>query len=458
MNPDASPEEEAAVIADLRRRLAANDTVNSRFERPTLFSFRTPIEVEVYGDSLDEVYAVVSELKPGMEAVPGLVEIKSSLELGNPELQISFHRDQLTLLGLTLGEVAETVRNKVQGEVATRFQEGDREIDIVVRSVDLGRATRDDVTDMIVGQRDGRPIFLKSIADIRLAEGPGEIRRIGQKRVAVVSGSLSGRDMGAVAAEVRQLIAETAMPAGVTASLSGQEEEREQSLRSMMMAMALAIFLVYLVMASQFESLVHPFIIIFTLPLGAVGVVAALALSGISINIVVMIGVVMLAGIVVNNAIVLIDSVNQKREAGLAREEALVSAGRDRLRPILMTSATTIFGLLPMAIGIGEGAELRAPLAITVIGGLSVATLLTLFVIPVVYSLVDRRNPAPAEAPESAPGGGMENFSGPGQDGPTRPLDPQPLQARSTLHSRGTDGSQLSRPGLSGSDLSRGGP
>jgi len=436
MADDATPEEEARVIAALRRRLAASDGVSYKFERPTLFSFRTPIEVEIYGDSLDEVHGVVSELLPALEAVPGLVEVKSSLELGNPELQISFHHDQLTLLGLTLGEVAETVRNKVHGEVATRFQEGDREIDIVVRSIDLGRASREDVTDMIVGQKDGRPIFLKSIADIRLAEGPSEIRRIGQKRVAVVSGSLSGRDMGAVADDVRQILRDTSMPAGVTASLSGQEEERARSLRSMLMAMALAIFLVYLVMASQFESLVHPFIIIFTLPLGAVGVVAALALAGLSINIVVMIGIVMLAGIVVNNAIVLIDSVNQKRQAGLDREAALVAAGRDRLRPILMTSATTIFGLAPMAVGLGEGAELRAPLAITVIGGLSVATLLTLFVIPVVYSLIDRRDPTSSEVPATSSGGvpatgtpGSGSGSGPG--GAPRPLAPQPAQARS---------------------------
>jgi HAE1 family hydrophobic/amphiphilic exporter-1 len=161
--------------------------------------------------------------------------------------------------------------------------------------------------------------------------------------------------------------------------------------------MSLAIFLVYLVMASQLESFLHPFVIIFTLPLGAIGVIGALALTGRSINIVAMIGAVMLAGIVVNNAIVLVDAVNQRRRSGMGKSEALIAAGSDRLRPILMTSATTILGLLPMALGLGEGAELRAPLAITVIGGLTVATLLTLVVIPVVYSLVDRQ----AEATEA---------------------------------------------------------
>jgi len=174
-----------------------------------------------------------------------------------------------------------------------------------------------------------------------------------------------------------------------------------------MMAMALAIFLVYLVMASQFESFLHPFVIIFTLPLGAIGVVGALMLTGRSINVVAMIGAVMLAGIVVNNAIVLVDAVNQRRRDGMSKREALIAAGSDRLRPILMTSATTILGLLPMALGIGEGAELRAPLAITVIGGLSVATLLTLLVIPVVYSMLDRRKTVtdPADELSESPAG-----------------------------------------------------
>jgi HAE1 family hydrophobic/amphiphilic exporter-1 len=172
--------------------------------------------------------------------------------------------------------------------------------------------------------------------------------------------------------------------------------------------MGLAIFLVYLVMASQFESFLHPFVIIFTLPLGAIGVILALAITGNTINVVAIIGAVMLAGIVVNNAIVLIDAVNQRRRSGAPVAEALTDAGLTRLRPILMTSATTIFGLMPMAIGLGEGAELRAPLAVTVIGGLAVATALTLIVIPVVYSLLaGERMPHTAESPQVPAGGPM---------------------------------------------------
>jgi HAE1 family hydrophobic/amphiphilic exporter-1 len=391
MKPDASSEQEEAVIAALRARLDTSDLARYKFERPTYFTFRTPIEIEIYGDDLAQLQTAATMIKSKVESVPGLVDVKSSAELGNPEVQVTFNRDQLAQLNLDLSQVAATVRNKVQGEVATRFTEGDREIDILVRSVEAGQASVADVGEMIIAQIGDRPIFLNSVADIRVTEGPSEIRRIGQKRAVVIAGSLSGRDMGAVAADIRTVLRSTALPAAVTASLSGQEEEMQRSIRSLILAMALAIFLVYLVMASQFESFLHPFVIIFTLPLGAIGVVFALLITGKSISIVAMIGIVMLAGIVVNNAIVLIDAVNQLRRKGVAKTEALVEAGLTRMRPILMTSATTVLGLLPMALGLGEGAELRAPLAITVIGGLSVATVLTLFVIPVVYSVLDRK-------------------------------------------------------------------
>jgi HAE1 family hydrophobic/amphiphilic exporter-1 len=398
MKPDTTPEDEEAVITAIRQRLETSQLARFKFERPTYFTFRTPIEVEVYSDSIDELQKSTVALKKAVEGVPGFVDVKTSAELGNPELQVTFNREQLAQLGLDLSQVAATVRGKVQGTVATRFTQGDREIDIVVRSVEVGAASVGDIREMIIGSKDDRPIFLSSVADIQLVSGPSEIRRIGQKRAAVIAGNLSGRDMGAVAADVRSVIRATALPAGVTASLSGQEEEMQRSMRSLMLAMALAIFLVYLVMASQFESFLHPFVIIFTLPLAAIGVVIALALAGRSVSIVAMIGVVMLAGIVVNNAIVLIDAVNQLRRKGMGKEEALVEAGLNRMRPILMTSLTTVLGLLPMALGLGEGAELRAPLAVTVIGGLTVATMLTLIVIPVVYSLLDRQHYAADES------------------------------------------------------------
>ena len=215
MVPGTTPEQEAEVIAELRERLEVSGLARFKFERPTFFSFRTPIEVEVYSDNLAELHQATSELKQRIEQVPGLVDVKSSAELGNPELQIAFDRNQLSLLGLNLGDVADTLRKKVQGDVATRFTEGDREIDIVVRSVDLGRASVDDVKNFIVAQRDNVPIYLKSVAEVTLVEGPSEIRRIGQKRTGVISGNLAGRDMGAVASDVREILAATALPATV---------------------------------------------------------------------------------------------------------------------------------------------------------------------------------------------------------------------------------------------------
>ncbi len=410
MRPGSDPAAEGTAIRRLRDRLEASPLASYTFQRPSYFTFRTPIEVELYSDSIEELHEAAATVREGMERVPGLVDVETTAELGNPELQITFRRDQLARLGLGLFEVADTVRNKVQGEVATRFLEGDREIDILVRSVGNDDASLSDVESMIVSQRDGVPIYLKSVADVRVAKGPSEIDRIGQKRAALVSGNITGRDMGSVARDIQTALDTAALPPTTTAFVGGQHEEMSRSLRSLLAAMALAIFLVYLVMASQFESFLHPFVIIFSLPLGAIGAVGALFLAGKSIEIVAMIGLVMLAGIVVNNAIVLVDAVNQRRREGLPRRRAIVEAASSRLRPILMTSSTTILGLLPMALGLGEGAELRAPLAITVIGGLAVATLLTLFVIPVVYSLVDRKAFAADAGVEShearsAPGG-----------------------------------------------------
>ncbi|MEM1204319.1 MAG: efflux RND transporter permease subunit [Acidobacteriota bacterium] len=425
------PADEQAVASVLRQRLAATPDLDFELERPSVFTFRTPVEVEVYGDDLGELHDASIQLLGRLGRTAGVVDLKSSAQLGNPELQVTFNREQLVQLGLDLADVAATVRGKVRGDVATRFSEGDREVEVLVRSVDLGEASVTDVADLIVGQRqvggvrkisertesgylverevksgpgESVPIRLKTVADVRLVEGPSEIRRIGQKRAAVLSGNLEDRDMAAVAVDLQDGIRAEALPLGVTAVLGGQHEEMSRSLRSLLLTMGLAVFLVYLVMASQFESFLHPFVIIFTLPLGAIGVISALALTGNTVDVVAMIGAVMLAGIVVNNAIVLVDAVNRlRRDEGMAKMDALLEAGRRRLRPILMTSATTIFGLLPMALGLGEGAELRATLAITVIGGLAVATLLTLIVIPVVYSLLDRTEDAVRDAEDDAP-------------------------------------------------------
>ena len=295
----------------------------------------------------------------------------------------------------------------MRGELATRYTLQDKKIDVLVRSVDTRKASVDDLRKLIVNPTAERPVTLESVANISTSRGPSEVRRVAQERVALISANLGFGDLGAAATEARSIIDRTTLPVGVSAIVSGQNEEMQDSFRSMQFALALAVFLVYLVMASQFESLIHPLVILFTIPLALVGAVLALFLTGTTVNVVAMIGVIMLAGIVVNNAIVLVDLINQLRSEGIAKTEAIMEAGRARLRPILMTTLTTALGLLPMAIGFGEGAEVRTPMAITVIGGLLVSTLLTLLVIPVVYSLLDRKKwAAGAGAELVSPAGG----------------------------------------------------
>jgi HAE1 family hydrophobic/amphiphilic exporter-1 len=305
---------------------------------------------------------------------------------------------------LAVRDIADRVVANVRGELATRYTWRDRKIDVLVRSVDNREASVEEIRQLIINPSSDRPLPLEAVADVGIARGPAEIRRVNQERVAIITADFAYGDLGAAVLEVERILDAVPMPAGIGAIVTGQSEEMEASFRSMKFALTLAIFLVYLVMASQFESLLHPFVILFTIPLALVGAVLALYLTGTSINVVAFIGVIMLAGIVVNNAIVLIDLINQLRTSGMEKHAAIMEAGKVRLRPILMTTTTTILGLVPMAIGVGEGAEVRTPMAITVIGGLLTSTLLTLVVIPVVYSLLDRKHwqPAPAPATTSA--------------------------------------------------------
>src|SRR5690606_22153961 len=256
-----------------------------------------------------------------------------------------------------------------------------------------------------------------SVAEVRPTIGPSEIHRVDQSRVAIVSAGLRYGDLGSAVQEVERLVAENPLDPGVAMRVAGQNEELQASQNSLLFAFALAIFLVYLVMASQFESLLHPFVIMFTIPLAMVGAVLALWLSGSNVSVVVFIGLILLVGIVVKNAIVLIDKVNQLREAGVPKREALVEGSYSRLRPIVMTTLTTLFGFAPLAFFGGEGAEVRAPMAITVIGGLAVSTLLTLLVIPVVYDLLDRR-PDAHYVRRGQRGTALARSAGDGGDGP----------------------------------------
>ncbi len=387
----ASANTEENTMNAMRSSLSQVPGLQYKFSRPSLFSFSTPVEVEISGFDLDKLKILSDKITNKMEANNRFADIKNSMEIGSPEIQILFDRDRAASLGLQVHEVADRVVSNVRGDVATRYSWRDRKIDVLVRARQQDRASAEEIQQIIVNPGSERPIPLSAIAEIKIANGPSEIRRSSQQRVAVISANLNYGDLGEAALAVQNIIDNTTAPIGIYARVAGQNEEMSNSFQSLLFALSLAIFLVYLVMASQFESLLHPFIILFTIPLALIGAVLALYLTGTTISVVVFIGLILLAGIVVNNAIVLIDLINQLREKGTDKLEAIMEGAKSRLRPILMTTLTTTLALLPLAIGFGDGAELRAPMGITVIGGLLVSTLLTLVVIPVMYSILDHK-------------------------------------------------------------------
>jgi len=391
LKPGAGRAEENAVMEAMRAELARIPGVQYEFSRPALMTFASPLQIEISGYDLDSLALVSNLVIQEMSASGRFTDIRTTVERGNPEIQIVFDQERAAKLGLAVRDIADRVVANVRGELATRYTWRDKKIDVLVRSVDTRQSSIDEIRRLIVNPASDRPVSLDAVADISVSMGPTEIRRVAQERVAIITANFSYGDLGAAAIEAGSIIGRMSMPNGISAIVSGQSEEMQESFQSMQFALALAIFLVYLIMASQFESLVHPFVILFTIPLALIGAVLALFVTGTTINIVALIGVIMLAGIVVNNAIVLVDLINQLRAQGIDRIAAIMEAGSARLRPILMTSLTTALGLLPMAVGVGEGSEVRAPMAITVIGGLLVSTFLTLVVIPVVYSLMDRK-------------------------------------------------------------------
>lgn len=387
----ADPESEQRVIKRVRAILRPLPDVEARVVRPVLFSFKTPIEVEIHGDDLIALRRKAEEVSRVMAELPQLADVETSQRSGAPEVQLEYDRDKLARMGLDVSTLAGRVRDAVKGAEATLYNLGDRRVPIVVRYREEDRREVSQIGEFTVNPGQARQVPLSAVARVELAEGPSEVRRIDGRRVALVTANLAQGSLGsAVAALNETLRRDIKWPENMSFFLAGQNEEWNNTRSSLMLALALAIFLVYVIMAMQFESLVQPLVIMLSIPLAAFGAVLALAALKISLSIVVFLGMILLAGIVVNNAIVLIDYINTLRRRGTERKEAIIQAGAVRLRPILMTTATTVLGLLPMALGFGDGAELRSPMAITVIAGLSISTILTLIFIPSIYDLFDR--------------------------------------------------------------------
>ncbi|MDW7675866.1 MAG: efflux RND transporter permease subunit, partial [Bacillota bacterium] len=298
-------------------------------------------------------------------------------------------RAKAAVYGLNVAQIASAARAGVEGQVATRYRTGSEEIDVRVKLAEDTTKDLAAVENIMVASPFGQ-VPLGEVVEIRYAQGLSSIVRQDQVRTVSITANLDGRDLASVMADVKQKVNdEIFVPTGYTIEFGGEATEMVEAFGDLTKALLLAIVLVYMIMAAQFESLLHPFIIMFSMPVTIIGVILALVISGQSLSIVTFIGIIMLAGIVVNNAIVLVDYINILRRNGMSKHEAILAAGPTRLRPILMTALTTILAMVPLALGIGEGAELQTPMATAVIGGLTTSTFLTLLFIPVMYSLLD---------------------------------------------------------------------
>ncbi|MDQ0339574.1 HAE1 family hydrophobic/amphiphilic exporter-1 [Caldalkalibacillus uzonensis] len=350
-----------------------------------------PVQIEITGHDLDTLADLAQEVSAAISSVPGITNVTSSLEDTRPELQVIIDRDLTSQYGLSQSEVMQTIRLAFQGQVATVIRQAGEEINVRVLLPEDNRQSVDDLSRLTLLTPLGDSITLSSIARFEQVEGPPVISRQNQQRGVAVSAELtSERDLGSVIEDIRNQLEDVTFPDGYQYELGGQYEQMLDAFGDLTLALWLAIFLVYAVMAVQFEKLMYPFIIMFSLPATCIGVIVGLALTGHPLSTPAFIGLIMLAGIVVNNAIVLVDYINTLRQRGLTREEAVLTAGQERLRPILMTMLTTVLAMTPLAIGLGEGAELQAPLATVIVFGLSFATLITLFLVPVMYIYMDR--------------------------------------------------------------------
>ena len=337
-----------------------------------------PIVVEVKGEELDEIADITEEVKSRMQEVSGLYNIVSSIEDGAPEITISINRTIAGINNLSVSTVIEQLKQQLSGKEAGKMEYRGEMRDIVIKVPDIPLRALGDLR-------------LREIATFGESQAPKEIYRRNQNRISKVMANMdAGKSLDKVAEEIRQAVKGIELPVNYSVTVTGEEEKRQESMNSLLFALALSVILVYMVLASQFESLLHPFTILLTIPLAVVGAILLFFLTGTTINMMGVIGIVMLVGIAVNNSIILVDRINQLKADGTGLTDAIVQAGQQRIRPIIMTTLTTILALLPMTFSFGEGASLRSPMAIAVIGGLVTSTLMSLMVIPCVYYILEK--------------------------------------------------------------------
>jgi len=353
---------------------------------------RTPVDIKLFGKDLDLLKTLADRMVERVRDVPGVRDATHSLAAGKPEYHIRLDRVRAAQLGLMVGQVGGTVQAATIGKVATRYRDADEEIDVRVKFQKRYRDSIDEIRTIPLVTAANKTVYVDQIATVESGSGPIKISRENQSRRVSLTANVVGRDLGGVIRDVKARLAgfEKELPQGYFLEYGGAYEQMIDAFKTLLAAFALATLLVYMVMASQFESLLHPFIIMFTIPLGFIGVVVGLFLWGMPVNMPVLIGFILLEGIAVNNGIVMIDYVNQLIRSGVEKREAILQGCATRLRPVLLTALTTILGMLPMAMSKSSGSEMRAPIAVTVLAGLTATTFLTLFIIPIIYSMFEK--------------------------------------------------------------------
>jgi HAE1 family hydrophobic/amphiphilic exporter-1 len=386
------------VAAALRRRLTDIPGMEFRvragqglFLLRRMSSGTERIEIEVRGYDLETADTLVEQVQQMVRTVDGVTDVRLSRETGNPEDVITIDRLKAADMGLTVSQIADMIKTAIRGSVASYYRERGDEFPIRVKLKDAERLELKELLDLTITNASNEPVVLRNVVSVESRTGPTRIERKNQERIATVSVNISDRDLGSVAADIRERLKSLPIPRDFSIGFGGDVEEQQKAFRELLLSLVLALVLVYMVMACLYESLRDPFVVMFSVPLAIIGVVLMLFLTDTTFNVQSFIGCIMLGGIVVNNAILLVDHINLlRRRDGMELREAIEEAGRRRLRPILMTSFTTMLALSPLAIGIGEGGETQAPLARAVIGGLASSMLITLVFIPVMYSIFEK--------------------------------------------------------------------
>ncbi|PIU18326.1 MAG: hypothetical protein COT16_02520, partial [Elusimicrobia bacterium CG08_land_8_20_14_0_20_44_26] len=351
---------------------------------------KSPVEIKLFGSDLKKLENYANEITGKIKNVKGIRDLEISIQKGKPELRINVNRDKASHFGLRAGTIGEKVKNAFQGVVAGKYRVGGDDVDIRVRFREADRHTSGDVFNTPLAAAGNSVIELKDVASVDSAFGPLKIERENRMRKVTIRANIKDRAIGKVIRDVKKNLSALKFPTGYFIEYGGTYDQMKSTMKDLGLAFAAALVLIYMIMAAQFESLTQPFVIMFTVPLSIIGVMVGLVIMGMSLSVPAMMGVIVLAGIVVNNGIVMIDYVNRLRNSGAEKYDALVRAAVTRLRPILITSLTTILGVLPMAFSTSQGAEMRAPLGVAVSCGLVTSTILTLFVVPALYAVVDR--------------------------------------------------------------------